>query len=994
MRIRQITLLICWTAASVSIAQDGPPPAWKLRGALAAWGDTSPRVRAQALDQLRALKSVSILDRREVEALLDSSDAAVQASAIRTLGEMHAADLRPRFLEFVDSFKRDAANQNSDKEPAACASIEALAAIKAPEATSLALDAFRQSRISGCMERAGEAALETLKSPDIVTHLAAMIKGGDHQADAAVLMGKIGTKDQVPLLMAHFRDKSNYSFDPFLKAVGDLNAVNQIPRIIPLLADKEDSIRAGAVEALGAMGDPALEPLIAKGLDDTNDSVKAAACEALGELKAINYAPRIYATFIVLSKGDGFDAGECLRALGNMGAKDYVPEIAANLKNQLGFIANYAAEALVQLEARDQVGKIIDAEKDPRSAPPFYPSIDIRPLEPVETVQLLSYIYDETARSDELRAIAHLDGGGLQENEDLVTWLGSPPAYPTDDLDRTRALRTLSTFCSVWSAASKRPRLLNDMEEQAALIIKTVGIGWRTEDIPELTKVEKLMRASGNKQGLSTRADAVSSVISGIKAKEWGLQLGAFLGIHATFWAAFLWLYPRYAPVRAVFFWNPWVRKIGGLGYVGVLLTWVPFLRRRLFEPFRAALIEDAGISSFNRGEAKDLNYFPDSDVKLDSGECKPIIAELREFNGRIVVEGESGLGKTMFLRHLISESKRLCVFLPASKCESGVIESIEAMLQGIPRDTGFLRSLIYSGTMDVIIDGLNEVGPNTVANVRSFLSSNTAGNIIVATQPIDWKIPSGVTHLVIQPLSPASIRAFLRSRRASLGNGALVTGDAYEHACDGFVNATLDDTNGPTEAFVAQRVLSNPMDLSVVSLMLSMGADPNLAALQEQQYCLMAADYSHINGGREFPLATFSSHVFEMRLSDTPELTSDEMLPELPVLEAHKMVYKRVFLNGRDETTKWYFRHDKIIDFFLLQVFMRDPSKQEQYMNDARFRGVYFLLARFLPLEDANLLRERLVDEAVDRSDHTVSDGFIKALRERHDRLATGSTP
>lgn len=92
-------------------------------------------------------------------------------------------------------------------------------------------------------------------------------------------------------------------------------------------------------------------------------------------------------------------------------------------------------------------------------------------------------------------------------------------------------------------------------------------------------------------------------------------------------------------------------------------------------------------------------------------------------------------------------------------------------------------------------------------------------------------------------------------------------------------------------------------------------------------------------------------------------------------MLEAHKMVYKRMFLKGKDEITNWYFRHDKIVDFFLLQVFLGDPSKQEQYLNDARFRGVYFLLAKFLPLDDANALRERLLDEAVDRRDHTVSD-------------------
>jgi len=193
-----------------------------------------------------------------------------------------------------------------------------------------------------------------------------------------------------------------------------------------------------------------------------------------------------------------------------------------------------------------------------------------------------------------------------------------------------------------------------------------------------------------------------------------------------------------------------------------------------------------------------------------------------------------------------------------------------------------------------------------------------------------------------------------------------------------------MNEKQDSTESASAQRVLSNPMDLSVISLMLSIGAEPNLGALQEQQYNLMAADYKRLNAGRDFPLQTFSSCVFDMRLKDRPDLPADQMLAELPVLESHKMVYRRVLRKGTEEVTNWYFRHDKISDFFLLQVFLGDVAKQEQYLNDPRFRGVYFLLAAFLPLDDARALRERLIEQAVDRRDHTVSDGFIRALRER----------
>lgn len=47
-------------------------------------------------------------------------------------------------------------------------------------------------------------------------------------------------------------------------------------------------------------------------------------------------------------------------------------------------------------------------------------------------------------------------------------------------------------------------------------------------------------------------------------------------------------------------------------------------------------------------------------------------------------------------------------------------------------------------------------------------------------------------------------------------------------------------------------------------------------------------------------------------------------------------------------------------------------------------FRGVYFLLATLLPLNQAKDLREKLINYAADTKDHTVSDTFVQLLRTR----------
>jgi hypothetical protein len=67
--------------------------------------------------------------------------------------------------------------------------------------------------------------------------------------------------------------------------------------------------------------------------------------------------------------------------------------------------------------------------------------------------------------------------------------------------------------------------------------------------------------------------------------------------IHVGFWVVLIFLYPVLGMIQAIFFWNPWNRRITGLGhYVGFALTWVPFLRGRLLAPFRDSLLADAGL--------------------------------------------------------------------------------------------------------------------------------------------------------------------------------------------------------------------------------------------------------------------------------------------------------------------------------------------------------------------------------------------------------------
>ena len=448
---------------------------------------------------------------------------------------------------------------------------------------------------------------------------------------------------------------------------------------------------------------------------------------------------------------------------------------------------------------------------------------------------------------------------------------------------------------------------------------------------------------------------------------------------HSLFWLGLVALYPTSPQVQAIFFWNPRVRKIFGLYYVEVALTWVPWLRAKLFAPFRANLLAEADL-----GEIGEAFYFAGSDV-LQRGQSQPqpLVQAVPELKGQVVLEGESGLGKTMAVKQLVNRTRRLAVYLPARKCAGGVIEAIQERLQGPTQDTEFLQSLIYSGAIDICIDGLNEVTPDTRAKISLFADTYFKGNLVITTQPMDWEPPTNATVYELQPLTADQIGAFLRSRVTTLPPTALLQGAAYEQACQTFLNSLNPDHLGHE---VMAKTLSNPMELTLVAQMLAAGKQPDLLNLQQQQYDAMASRYQHINLNQPFPLAAFAEMAYEMRLGDQFTIPADPWFKELNCMEDYRMVLSRQLDNATGGTvTEWRFRHEKIQDFFIVQTFWgKGNERPAQHLGDPRFRGVYFLLATALPLDQAMVLREQLITHAVKTKDHTVSDRFIELLQSR----------
>jgi Lipoprotein amino terminal region len=712
-------------------------------------------------------------------------------------------------------------------------------------------------------------------------------------------------------------------------------------------------------------------------------TVRGNAAKALGNLgdAGAKFAPDI-AKILKDEKVDKDVRGIAASALGNLGeaGAKFIPDI-------LKFLKDEKVDTDQRTEVASALGKI-------------------RQLELKEISIILNIIYERNqSQLEQWRFHTYILGGGTEEVKTLLTWLGKPERKSIPkEITRDKAIKTLNVFLKTWEPSKDLAGLREDLAEQISIVVSQKHVTWQPQDIFLLEN----LRNNLNQAGYGNKASAIESVINNLQI--WGKIYSArnIILLHIAFWLTLILFYPKSPQIQAIFFWNPWVRRILGMGYVGFLLTWVPYFRRKLLEPFKFPLLADAGLDNFNPN-----GYFPESNITdtPNNAETKSITQIIPQIKGQIVIEGASGLGKTMFLRHLLNNSTRTVVYLPAQKCQNGVIAAIQAKLHGQAQDTDFLRSLIYSGAIDICIDGINEVNAETRAKICQFVETNFQGNIIMTTQPLEWIAPATSKTYYIQPLTPDQIEKFLLSRVSRLPKDAPIQGKDYEEACKKFLKTVLDNPKSSyqpntlpknpqsnEEIIATIRILSNPMDLSLVCLMLSQNEEPNLFKLQQQQYNLMSTEYKR-ERGYEFPLKKFSQAVYQMRLNDESALPADEFFKELESMEdeKYKMVVSRQWMQDDEDKIghelnknmkEWYFRHDKIMDFFLVQNFTGDGDEIEtrlvDYMGDSRFRGVYFLLANLLSLNDAKELREKLIQYAADTKDHTVSDTFVQLLRSR----------
>ena len=137
---------------------------------------------------------------------------------------------------------------------------------------------------------------------------------------------------------------------------------------------------------------------------------------------------------------------------------------------------------------------------------------------------------------------------------------------------------------------------------------------------------------------------------------------------------------------------------------------------------------------------------------------------------------------------------------------------------------------------------------------------------------------------------------------------------------------------------------------------------------------------------GRHFPLRPFAERVYEWRKSGESDISVDGFEVEAAELSEDRLMIQRTEnirkAQGEEERTRWFFRHERIMDFFLLPAFLGEEQKERRFDNieDERFLGVYELLAERLPNNEECELYAFLNDWAANTNQNETS----KPLRVR----------
>lgn len=774
-----------------------------------------------------------------------------------------------------------------------------------------------------------------------------------------------------------------------------------IPKLIELLDNPDDISRPQVIELIGRM-DKAASPYaarLAERLDSQDPKVQWEAAKLLSNMGAPARPFLAQHVAIIagwLNKTDEDDRSAAVKMLGTMGeaARPYVPRLGALLENCRSD-CEIIATALGNIGEASQVFALQLADLLIKGTG-SYGSVQTRTAiyrlgktsQPEVWLSFLTLAYEHPEQKHQYRVDAYLLFGHNPQMREATAWLGKRRLEECPDiaeLDKPAKIKAINALRLALQYPDKAD--FRDVAVEAATHISRLVASqeWALEDAPWLETVKQ--EVHGNQPSLALEMDAALDRIrlwQALRGLAWAV------GIQAAVWVVLILLYPWSPLVQGLVFRHVWFRRCFGFGYVNLLLTSVPWLRRRLFKPFRPALVPPGVLLNFHEDR-----YYDASEVlprNNPGAPPQPATALVAPLNGQHIIEGASGLGKTTLLRHLALRSRRPTVLLRAVECDEGVLAAIQRRLQGQTRDEDYLRILVHAGGLDILIDGLNEAPPDTRARISQFFQEFFRGHFVLTTQPLAWEPPMTALVWELQPLAPDALEAFLLKQWPGVKTTARLAEADYQASVRQLL-AELRQQAGSGDEVAAERLrmLCNPMESVFAAELLAQGVSPEPGRVLAQIFRLAEQEYRRVEN-RDFPRVAFAERVYDWRISGAAYIDIQGFEREARCLVGRQLMRERTERlaqeNGNRDETRWQFRHDKVMDFFLVPAFRGEhAARRYQECGDPRFSGVHDLLAEMLPWEEADELRQFLVERGAETADNTLMNRYTRLFRAREKR-------
>jgi HEAT repeat protein len=923
--------------------------------------------------------------------LLVHSDVAIQTAAADALGRMGEKAVEPLTRLLADGnlstrqFAAMALARIGDK------AVEALTRLLTdPNSTTRQMAARTLAQIGQKTPGAVEPLTRLVLDPNPATREAAAIalEGSGDKAASVI--------EPLTKLLADSSPTTREAAANVLGGMGE-KAASAIEPLTKLLADPKPTPREAAASALGRMGEKAVEPLI-RLLTDPNPTTRrlaAKALEGIGE-KA---APAVDPLIKLLAKPDFPTLEAASNALGRIGEKAVEPltrlladpnpatrQLAAKALVQIGDKAPRAVEPLIKLLAESNgvtrqaaasaLGNI--AEKAGLQLPTFLAIVRSTELDPAarkrftallrrnagmspgDLCELLEVAHDRYDQRSERILDAYLVAGDREQP--LVRWLGGRSEAdlpPFARLSHEQIAGLIHECTALLPDAGNAPNIRTEIAHQMNLLSENTR--WSAGDLDTLQAARDELRKAGMTAEATTFGGRVESL-------EWWPKVLGYLRStftlwagHVLFWVGLIAVYPYSRWVQAFFFWNPWVRRITGLVYVPWLITLVPFLCRRLLRPFQPNLIPDRFKHAFQKD-----SYFAQARITAtrDGQTVTHLANEYLKppLRGPRVIEAPSGYGKTTLLQWFIQQPGHPRVVLQATECDQGVMKAIQQCVQGLAQDAGFLQTLVYSGGLDVIIDGLNEASPETRGLIGTFVNDHFCGNYLLTTQPLlAYKMPRAAELWKLQPLAADQVQAFLLGQWPRVSTTAAAHGvsqEQYEAAVRKLL-AGVDPQAGPDQCNLA-----TPLDAALIAELLAQNVEPDLNNLTPQHVNLARDRFREIAPAQEPGFKQVGQRALAMIREQKAKLDLAGLEGECDALLKAKLVI--------NHGTDYFFRHDCIRDYFIA-LSIPGVAEALELRQDPRFTGVFEFLPLTLDKTEADELGETLKQEAADLADNRV---------------------